>query len=102
MHRLTGEENAYPLQFYKQCMKMAGFSKLKVYAPWDTVLNYAPLKKEDLNPMFAKALNKRMPFLKPGVFANILKIPGVSCMLAKILNIALKIPGSLYSFEATK
>jgi ubiquinone/menaquinone biosynthesis C-methylase UbiE len=102
MHRLTKGENAYPLQFYKQCMKIAGFSKLEVYAPWDTVLNYAPLKKEDLNSMFAKALSKRIPFLKPGIFANILNIPSVSYMLVQVLNIALKTPGSLYSFEAVK
>jgi hypothetical protein len=102
MHRLTGEENAYPLRFYKQCIETAGFSKMKVYAPWDTVLNYAPLKREDLNLLFARALSKRIPFVKPGVFVNILKIPGVSYMLAQTLNIVAKTPGSLYSFGATK
>jgi ubiquinone/menaquinone biosynthesis C-methylase UbiE len=102
MHRLTGEENAYTLQFYKQCMKAAGFSKLKVYAPWDTVLNYAPLKKEELNPMFAKALSKRIRFGSPQAFACILKTPGVSYILAQILNIVFKIPGILYSFESVK
>jgi SAM-dependent methyltransferase len=101
-HRLTGEENACTLQFYKQCMKTAGFPKLKVYAPWDTVLNYAPLRNEDLNPMFAKALSKRIPLLKPAVFARILKIPGASFMLTQILNVFFKIPGSLYSFKAEK
>jgi hypothetical protein len=102
MHRLTGDENAHTLQFYKQCMKTAGFSKLKVYVPWDSVLNYAPLKKEELNLMFAKALSKRIPFLGPETFARILKIPGASYALAQILNVALKIPGILYSFEAVK
>jgi ubiquinone/menaquinone biosynthesis C-methylase UbiE len=102
MHRLTGGENAYTLQFYKQCIKTADFSKLRVYAPWDSILNYAPLRKKDLNPMFANALSKRVPFLKPGVFANILKIPGVSYMLVQVLNAALKTPGRLYSFEAVK
>jgi SAM-dependent methyltransferase len=103
MHRLTGEENAYTLPSYKQCIEKAGFSKLKVYAFWDTALNYAPLSTGELDSLFAEKLSKRIPFLTPPFFAKyILKIPGVNYLLRQLLNIAIKTPGSLYTFQAIK
>ena len=103
MHQLTGEENAYMLRFYKESIKAAGFSKLKVYAFWDSVLNYAPIRTFEVDTFFAEKLSKRIPLLSPGFFENyILKTPGVSCLLRRVLNIVHKTPGSLYTFEAIK
>ena len=103
IHRLTGEENAYMLRFYKESIKAAGFSKLKVYAFWDSALNYAPIRALEVDAFFAKKLSKRIPFLTTRFFENyVLKIPGLSCLLRRLLNILHKIPGSLYTFEATK
>ena len=103
MHRLTGEENAYTLRFYKESMKAAGFSKLKVYAYWDSAINYAPIQTSEINSFFAEKLSQRIPFFTSGFFENhVLKIPGVSCFLRRVLNTVHKIPGSLYTFEGLK
>ncbi|GHS88536.1 hypothetical protein AGMMS49957_10220 [Synergistales bacterium] len=103
MHRLTRGENAYSLPFYRDCIESAGFSDLKAYAFWDTVMNYAPLRKDEIDALWAKNLSKRLPFLPPVFFESfILKIFGVKYALRKLLNILLRVPGIPYSFEARK
>jgi len=103
MHQLTGNENAYMLRFYKESIKVAGFSKLKVHAFWDSVLNYAPRRTFEVDTHFAKRLSECIPFLTSGFFESyVLKIPGVSNLIRRLLSIVQKTPGILYTFEATK
>ena len=103
MHRLTEGENAYTPRFYKESIRAAGFSGLKVYAFWDSVLNYAPIRRDGLDAFFAEKLSRRVPLLPPFFWKNcVLKIPGASRLLRQLLNAVNKTPGSLYSFEATK
>jgi ubiquinone/menaquinone biosynthesis C-methylase UbiE len=108
MHRLTGQENAYPLRFYKNCIQAVGFSKLKTYAFWDTVLNYAPLRKREVKEMFARKISQKFHFFPLAFFPlatgarYILEIPGVSYLLSQVLNKIFKTPGTLYSFQAVK
>jgi hypothetical protein len=103
VHQLAGGENAYMLSFYKKSIKAAGFSKLKVYAFWDSVLNYAPMQMAEVDAFLAKSLSKRIPFLPLGFFEKcVVRIPFVSYLLRRFLNIAQKNPGTLYAFEAIK
>ena len=103
MHKLTGQENAFSLQFYKECMKRSGFSRIKVYAFWDTVLNYAPIKKDSIDEAFAGMLKKKIPFLNEKTVEKCFAtIPCAKCLGRFFLKAISKAPGCLYTFEATK
>jgi SAM-dependent methyltransferase len=105
VHQLTGDENAYPLSFYKQCIRSAGFAQLKTYAFWDTVLNYAPLRPEERNSVIAKTLSRHIPFVRPSFCEKfILKFPGVKYWFYPLLNMAItrRSPGILHTFTARK
>lgn len=45
VHHYTGGENAFLLKRYYNAIKKAGFGKVKVLGPWESVTNYYPMSK---------------------------------------------------------
>jgi len=43
VHRLAGGENAHLLREYRTALKRAGFRKIRVLGPWQSVINYHPM-----------------------------------------------------------
>jgi SAM-dependent methyltransferase len=99
VHRLTGDEKAWPLATYIKAIEGAGLRMERVLGPWDSVINAYPAARQraDLQEVPLRAVRKRL-----GAFAPVLTIvPGVS-WLAETLMRRRRVPGRLYSFLAVK
>ena len=45
VHKYTGGENAFVLKRYRDAIKKAGFARLKVLGPWQSIINYYPMSR---------------------------------------------------------
>jgi SAM-dependent methyltransferase len=98
VHRLAGGENAFPLHAYCRAIRRAGFTRLRVLRPWETIINAFPeaRSEEELDAFPRRAIERRLgraarwvrllPFSEKILWRH-LRRPG---------------PGALYSFLAYK
>lgn len=47
-HQLAGGEMAYELSRYHSSLRTAGFKSIRVYGPWDTIVNHFPSLTQDV------------------------------------------------------
>lgn len=99
LHFLYGGENAYLLREYKEAIKNSSLKLRKTIAPMESVINYAPMSKEEFQGITASALSHHIGSKLGTWLASknfVQKIYG--SYLSKKLNT----PGRLYSFIAVK
>jgi len=99
LHQWYGGEHAYSLDRYRRCIRDAGFSLRKILGPFETVINIAPARMDDLK----NALAMRMKF--PGgktVAAWLWRRKAIRSFCTWILSRISRTPGRLYSFVALK
>lgn len=99
LHNLYGGENAYLLKQYLQAIKSAGLRVDKIIAPFDSVINYAPLTEESLKKELNKKINKI-----PGanIIYQLLSSKQTFKIFLKLLSRVDNRPGRLFSFVCHK
>lgn len=99
LHHLYGGEHAYLLQEYLDALRTAGFSIRKIIKPLDSVINYAPMNRNDLRSALQKSLS-RIPTGK--YVSYTLKNDRILANALKLASIFDHRPGRLYSFVCEK
>ena len=99
LHNLYGGENAYTLPQYQNTLYAAGFQLLRVLAPFDSVINFAPFTHETLR----KALQQRMSRIPLGsLLGMIIFNQWTFGLIMKVMSMVDRRPGRLYSFIAIR
>ncbi|NJN10181.1 MAG: methyltransferase domain-containing protein [Richelia sp. RM1_1_1] len=99
LHNLYGGENAYLLKQYLEAIKSSGLQINKVIAPFESVINYAPLTEESLK----NELNKKINTLPGGkIISSLLSNPITFKYFLKLLSKIDRRPGRAFSFIAYK
>jgi len=99
LHNLYGGENAYLLKQYVQSIKLAGLQVKKVIAPFENVINYAPLTEESLKEELIKKIN-RIP--GGNIMYQLFSGRNRFKILLKLLSIVDHRPGRPFSFVCYK
>ena len=99
LHQLHGGENAYPEAYYIHSMRQAGFSLLRVFRSYDTVINYYPLSQKKLNQLFLRFLEKK---IGSHLALKVSSINFLMQLYQKYLSAKLLTPGRPYSFLCRK
>ena len=99
LHNLYGGENAYLLKQYIQSIKLAGLQVKKVIAPFENVINYAPLTEESLKEELIKKIN-RIP--GGNIIYQLFSGRNRFKILLKLLSIVDHRPGRPFSFVCYK
>ena len=99
LHFLYGGENAYTLKEYLQALKQAGLRVKRKLGPYDTVVNYAPMSREQRRLKIGEILASR---LGNAMGHRIASYRDVEEILARYLSYRSDNPGRHYSFLATK
>jgi len=95
VHRYTGGEKALLLEQYCAALKRAGFSKIKVLSPRQSVINYYPMTRLQYVDECRSALNK---FLGRKIGRYLATKPFVLRLYGWYLTRRDQTPGRLYSF----
>ncbi|NJN11911.1 MAG: class I SAM-dependent methyltransferase [Richelia sp. RM2_1_2] len=99
LHNLYGGENAYLLKQYLQAIKLSRLKINKVIAPFDSVINYAPLTEESLK----NELNKKISRIPGGnIIHRLFSSKNTFKIFLKLLSIVDNRPGRLFSFVCYK
>jgi SAM-dependent methyltransferase len=99
LHFLYGGENAYLLQEYTHAIQVSGLKLTKLLAPFESVINYAPMTQQEFRLMVASQLARRTG----GKIATWLaSLKPVQQFYGRKLSQKLNQPGRLYSFVAVK
>lgn len=99
LHFLYGGENAYLLQEYTDAIQVSGLKLKKLLAPFESVINYAPMTQQEFRLMLASQLAR----CTGGKIANWLaSLKPVQQFYGRKLSQKLNDPGRLYSFVAVK
>lgn len=99
IHQLAGGEHAYALEKYSEAIIEAGLSLVKVFGPFDSIINAYPTARsnEELRRLPEQILAERFPHL-----ALLIRfIPGIRALTWRRIR-AHRAPGRLYSFLASK
>ncbi|WP_299226457.1 bifunctional 2-polyprenyl-6-hydroxyphenol methylase/3-demethylubiquinol 3-O-methyltransferase UbiG [uncultured Psychroserpens sp.] len=105
LHKFYGGENAFTSEIYKNAIELAGAEVKKELKYYDSVINYFPTKKEDLQRLAQQNTYSQKKKLahKIGVFA---KIPLVWLLYKKFSSFESlnekHIPGRMYSYISIK
>lgn len=99
LHALYGGENAYLIGEYLGAITKAGLEITKVMKPFDSVINYAPMTKQDFRD---KIRMKLSPLLGLGLAEAIANLESMQRLYAWVLSQTCNTPGRLYSFLAVK
>lgn len=97
LHRLYGGERAYPLRDYILALRSAGLRVRRIYGPFDSVINYAPLDADGVQDEIAQRVTS-VPLLREVV--RIVLSGRWRKMLFWMLSRIDRRPGRLYSFCA--
>ena len=99
VHRLAGGEHAFPLPDYLSAIRSAGLTLVRVYGPWDSVLNTFPdFRTEEERLRYPR---KRLE-TKLGSLGKLLAyVPGVRGFIWRRIA-RHTVPGALHSFVAVK
>lgn len=104
LHKFYGGENAYTPNEYKTAMTAAGFTILKELKFYDSVINYFPLTKDDLQQMRAKEILKQKIYLRSriGLMAILPFIFSLYKRNKPVVFNEKDVPGRMYSYIAEK
>ncbi|MGO9039151.1 MAG: class I SAM-dependent methyltransferase [Steroidobacteraceae bacterium] len=100
LHRLYGGERAYLLEEYTAAIRGAGFALLRIIAPLESPINYAPLTRETL----AAGIAGRLPNVLNSrrIAAWLMRSRSIMAIALLVLKIFDNRPGRLYSFVAER
>jgi len=99
LHKLYGGENAFLLAQYQAAITGAGFHGLRMLAPFDSPINFAPHTAASLRGEIAQRLGRGVP--GAAAFAGAVLAPAWP-LLRPLLNAVDRRPGRLYSFVADR
>jgi|JI10StandDraft_1071094.scaffolds.fasta_scaffold119475_3 ubiquinone/menaquinone biosynthesis C-methylase UbiE len=99
LHKLYGGEYAYLLKEYKTAIKQSGLKLCKVYGPFDSVVNYAPIKTSYMKNNLQDILKNQIGLKIPN---SILAINFIQKVFLRVLSNNDKSSGRLFSFLAKK
>lgn len=93
------QENAYPVNRYRDAMVRAGLSKIREWGPYDSVINFYPALPGAVK---AKARNlMNAPFGRSGAFL-FCHVPAVERWALRALSKSDRTPGRLFTFLGKK
>lgn len=99
LHKLHEGENAYSLKNYLSAIEQSGITVLKLFAPFDTVINHFPMSNMEINNSLIERLSKKVG--KP-VAKILAKVTFVEKIYRYFLSKNCNSPGRLYSFYGSK
>jgi len=99
MHQLHGGENAHSLKEYISAIQSASFRNIKVFSPFDTVINHFPISNTDIKTSLYQSLKKQLGVYGASFLA---KIPMTESFYRNYLSWKCNYPGRLYSFVCFK
>lgn len=99
VHHLTGGEMAYSLSQYREAFRSAGLRLLRVRGPWDSVVNYYPVKRAEVLEASRHAMTRRFGQHLGQALAA---LPVYFGLWSSIRSRRDKTPGRMYSFVVTK
>jgi SAM-dependent methyltransferase len=103
LHHLYGGENAFTLEEYRAALSAAGFRKLQLLGPYESVINYFPIsqaeQEERLRTALSRIIGKQLRAL---VWRNGWMRRLLIQSMGKALSWRSTAPGRLYSFIAKK
>ncbi len=99
LHKLHGGENAYALEVYKAAFELSGFKLMRVFAPFDTVINHFPVSNNEIKDWLHKSLTQK---LNPSLASILVHLPLMEDLFRSRLSSSCNTPGRLYSFLASK
>ncbi len=99
MHQRAGNENAYALPEYIQAIRDAGFERITVLSPWDTLINAFPEVRsvQEIEHIHVQWLRGKFGY--PGYILSF--IPGANALVRRRFN-SLRKPGRMFTFLAIK
>jgi SAM-dependent methyltransferase len=104
LHYLYGGENAYLLDEYRAALQASGLRLKRVLGPFESVINYAPLTRRELQLLFERPFTR---VFGTGVIDRLFNENHVlgGCLTRWLFGIASRIsdtPGRFYSFVLEK
>jgi len=99
LHKFYGGEHAYSLNTYKDAISGTGLQIKGVLGPYDSVVNFAPVKKAEFRKTVAERFRRfGVQWLMRGLFS----VDVIWNLAAYLLDRIDRSPGRLYSFLAVK
>ncbi len=97
IHRLSGNENAFPLDAYLAAVRGAGLARIEALGPLDSLINAFPgaADEEELRDYGRVVLRKRLGAV--GAVAG--RVPGAAAAVRRMVS---RMPGRLYTFVGVK
>ena len=103
LHKLYGGENALQLSEYRSAITAAGFNIRSILSPLESPINYAPQTLLSLQGEVAKRLTRHLPYgLGSSLAKALLETPLIWAIARRVLTVADRRPGRLYSFVCTR
>ena len=99
VHRLAGGENAHLLREYRTALKRAGFRKIKVLGPWQSVINYYPTTRSQYVDHCRAGLSR---YFGPRIARHLSSVGSVLKLAGWYATRADRTPGRMYSFIAIR
>jgi len=99
LHRLYGGENAYLLSDYIGAIAGAGLRLKSALGPFDSVINYFPMKAAEFQRIVETRLRRKLPAI---IAHRLAALRAVQRLVGGILSRRSNAPGRLYSFVAIK
>lgn len=107
LHKFYGGENAFTIKEYKEAMEQAGLQVREILGYYDSVVNYFPLTRTDLEQMKSDAKHQLISRLASKI-GPLSRLPFLQKLFASLIDLDHKIfdesktPGRMYSFIAVK
>jgi SAM-dependent methyltransferase len=99
VHRLAGGENAHLLREYRTALRRAGFRKIKVFGPWQSVINYYPTTCSQYVDLCRAGLSR---YLGPSIARYLVSLGFVLKLAGWYATRNDDTPGRMYSFIAMR
>ena len=99
LHRLYGGENAYRLREYLSAIRGSGFTIIRTFGPFDSVINYAPYNEDTLRDELRRRL---IIYPGGGLLSLLLGRKRIFHVSLKILSKIDRRPGRMFSFICSK
>ncbi|MGK7924892.1 MAG: class I SAM-dependent methyltransferase [Spirulina sp.] len=99
LHRLHGQENAYPLNDYLYALRVSGLKIHRVFGHFDTVINHYPTTNAEIKDWLHSGFSK---YLGQPIASILSQVSVLERAYRRRLSSHCNFPGRLYSFLCTK
>lgn len=93
------EERAYPVNRYREALIRAGLSKIRVWGPYDSVINFYPAKPDAVREKALDWIHRRLGRTGDYLFHH---VPAVERLALHALSEHNRTPGRLFTFLGVK